>query len=222
MSGHIIIAKVTFSGNYHPAVIQITISRQRRSLREKELSLIALSLFAALPAAASQQSDSQGFIDDSHLDLFLRNAYISRDYHQGQQDKAEWGQGIIATFASGYTEGLVGFGVDGIAQYGVRLDGGRGKSGAGGIDFFKQEEDGRAKSDLAKFGATAKMRISNTVLSYGNQRPELPVINADSSRLLFESYTGTMLTSKRSTVWKSTPVTSPTSSVKAMTATTAG
>ena len=56
---------------------------------KKELSLIALSLFAALPAAASQQSDSQGFIDDSHLDLFLRNAYISRDYHQGQQDKAE-------------------------------------------------------------------------------------------------------------------------------------
>ncbi len=163
---------------------------------KKELSLIALSLFAALPAAASQQSDSKGFIDDSHLDLFLRNAYISRDYHQGQQDKAEWGQGIIATFASGYTEGLVGFGVDGIAQYGVRLDGGRGKSGAGGIDFFKQEDDGRAKSDLAKFGATAKMRISNTVLSYGNQRPELPIVNADSSRLLFESYTGTMLTSK--------------------------
>lgn len=163
---------------------------------KKELSLIALSLFAALPAAASQQSDSQGFIDDSHLDLFLRNAYISRDYHQGQQDKAEWGQGIIATFASGYTEGPVGFGVDGIAQYGVRLDGGRGKSGAGGIDFFKQEDDGRAKSDLAKFGATAKMRISNTVLSYGNQRPELPIITSDSSRLLFESYTGAMLTSK--------------------------
>ena len=153
---------------------------------KKELSLVALSIFATLPAVASQQSDSQGFINDSHLDLFLRNAYISRDYHQGQQDKAEWGQGIIATFESGYTEGVVGFGVDGIAQYGVRLDGGRGKSGAGGIDFFKQEDDGRAKSDLAKFGATAKMRISNTVLSYGNQRPELPIINADSSRLLFE------------------------------------
>lgn len=40
------------------------------------------------------------------------------------------------------------------------------------------------------------MRISNTVLSYGNQRPELPIVNADNSRLLFESFTGTMLTSK--------------------------
>ena len=163
---------------------------------KKEISLIALSLFAALPAIASQQSDSQGFVNDSHLNLFLRNAWINRDYQGGVQDKAEWGQGIVATFESGYTEGLIGFGVDGIAQYGVRLDGGRGRSGAGGIDFFKQDSDGRAKSDLAKFGATAKMRISNTVLSYGNQRPQLPIVYADDSRLLFESFTGTMLTSR--------------------------
>jgi hypothetical protein len=44
-------------------------------------------------------------------------------------DKAEWGQGIIATFKSGFTQGPVGFGVDCIAQYAVRLDGGRGPSG---------------------------------------------------------------------------------------------
>ncbi|RDJ39649.1 OprD family outer membrane porin, partial [Acinetobacter baumannii] len=90
---------------------------------------------------------SQGFIEDSHLDLFLRNAYIKRDYRVGLPDKAEWGQGIIATFESGFTQGPVGFGVDGIAQYAVRLDGGRGRSGAGGIDFFAQDDDGRAKSD---------------------------------------------------------------------------
>lgn len=65
----------------------------------------------------------------------LRNAYIKRDYRDGLPDKAEWGQGIIATFESGFTQGPVGFGVDGIAQYAVRLDGGRGRSGAGGIDF---------------------------------------------------------------------------------------
>jgi hypothetical protein len=69
-------------------------------------------------------------------------------------------------------------------------------SGAGGIDFFAQDDDGRAKSDLAKFGATGKMRFSNTVLSYGSQRPMLPIVYADDSRLLYESYTGTMLTSR--------------------------
>ncbi len=163
---------------------------------KKEISLIAFSLFTATSAIAGTQSESQGVIADSHLNLLFRNAYINRDYHNGMQDKAEWGQAVIATFQSGYTQGPVGFGVDGIAQYAVRLDGGRGRSGAGGIDFFKQGNNGgRAKSDLAKFGSTVKMRVSNTVLSYGNQRPALPILNADSSRLLFESYTGTMLTS---------------------------
>ncbi len=47
----------------------------------------------------------------------------------GCRIEAEWGQGIIATFKSGFTQGPVGFGVDCIAQYAVRLDGGRGPSG---------------------------------------------------------------------------------------------
>ena len=111
--------------------------------------------------------------------------------------KPEWGQGIIATFESGFAECWVGFGVDGIAQYAVRLDGGRGRSGAGGIDFFAQDDDGRAKSDLAKFGATAKMRfLECRTRASGSQRPMLPIVYADDSRLLYESYTGTMLTSR--------------------------
>ncbi|STU58992.1 outer membrane porin, OprD family [Klebsiella pneumoniae] len=55
--------------------------------------------------------------------------YTKRDYRDGLPDKAEWGQGIIATFESGFTQGPVGFGVDCIAQYAVRLNGGRGPSG---------------------------------------------------------------------------------------------
>ncbi len=164
---------------------------------KKSLSVIALSLLNATQAMASSQSQSQGFIDDSHMDMLLRNAYINRDYKApGVRTRAEWGQGFIANFESGYTQGVVGFGVDGIAQYGVRLDGGRGRSGAGGIDFFAQNNDGKARSQLAKFGARAKMRISDTELSYGTQRPALPIVNADASRLLYETYTGFMLTSK--------------------------
>ncbi|BDH46231.1 porin [Salmonella enterica subsp. enterica serovar Choleraesuis] len=162
----------------------------------KKTILLALGFITAAPAVASDQSQSKGFIEDSHMDLFLRNAWIKRDYRDGAHDKAEWGQAFISTFESGFTEGPVGFGVDGIAQYGIRLDGGRGYSGAGGIDFFSQDNDGKAKSQIAKFGATAKMRISNTVLSYGTQRPVLPILNSDDSRLLWETYTGTMLTSK--------------------------
>ncbi|HCJ2334642.1 TPA: OprD family outer membrane porin [Klebsiella pneumoniae] len=55
------------------------------------------------------------------LELF--RVYTKRDYRDGLPDKAEWGQGIIATFESGFTQGPIGFGVDCIAQYAVRLDG---------------------------------------------------------------------------------------------------
>lgn len=162
--------------------------------------ILPLSLLAALcaqSAHAGTVQDNNGFIADSHLDVLFRNAYINRDYKaEGVRDRDEWGQGVIATYSSGFTQGPVGFGVDALGQYAVRLDGGRGRSGAGGIDFFAQDDDGRAKSDLAKFGATAKMRFSKTVLSYGTQRPELPILNADASRLLFETYTGFMLDSQ--------------------------
>lgn len=162
--------------------------------------VLPLALFTALSvnaAFASSGLDNNGFIADSHLNMLLRNAYIDRDYKdQGVRDRAEWGQAIIATYTSGFTQGPVGFGVDAIGQYAVRLDGGRGRSGAGGIDFFAQDNSGRARSDLAKFGATAKMRFSNTVFSYGTQRPVLPILYADESRLLNETFTGFMLDSK--------------------------
>ncbi|ADU72786.1 OprD family outer membrane porin [Pantoea sp. At-9b] len=160
-----------------------------------KLSLVASLIGLSGTAAAAQESN--GFLEDSHLDVLLRNAYINRDYKDDDvRTRREWGQGIIANFSSGFTQGPVGFGVDGLAQYAVRLDGGRGRSGAGGIDFFAQDNDGKAKSDLAKFGATAKMRFSNTVLSYGTQRPTLPILTADDSRLLAETYTGFMLNSQ--------------------------
>ncbi|MEG3111734.1 OprD family outer membrane porin [Pantoea sp. T14] len=163
----------------------------------KSLPLAIFVTLSANSAFASTEQQNNGFIEDSHLDVLLRNAYIKRDYKdEGVRDRAEWGQAVIATYSSGFTQGPVGFGVDGIAQYAVRLDGGRGRSGAGGIDFFAQDQDGKAKSDLAKFGATAKMRFSNTVLSYGTQRPALPILNSDDSRLLAETYTGFMLDSQ--------------------------
>ncbi|EGH47065.1 outer membrane porin, partial [Pseudomonas syringae pv. pisi str. 1704B] len=44
--------------------------------------------------------------------------------------------------------------------------------------------------------AAVKARFSNTVIKYGDQMPQLPVLNYDNSRLLPESYTGTLITSK--------------------------
>ena len=162
----------------------------------KRISLIALGMLSATSAMANDQAESKGFQEDSSLKVLLRNAYINRDYKDGNKDKAEWGQAAIGTFSSGFTQGTVGVGVDAFGLYALRLDGGKGRSGAGGIDFFKQGDSGNAADDLSKFGAAVKFRVSNTVLTYGDQMPALPVLNYDNSRLLPESYTGTLITSK--------------------------
>ncbi|KAF1068065.1 MAG: Porin D [Pseudomonas citronellolis] len=163
----------------------------------KRISLLALGILAAAGnAMADGQADAKGFVEDSHLDLFFRNAYIHRDLKHDSDDKAEWGQAASATFTSGFTQGTVGFGVDAFGLYALRLDGGQGKSGAGGIDFFKQGDSGSAANDIARAGAAVKARFSNTVIKYGDQMPSLPVLSYDNSRLLPESYTGTLITSK--------------------------
>lgn len=173
---------------------------------KQRMSLIALGILSASAAMANDQEQSKGFVEDSHLNIAARNAYNSRDYKNHKQDKAEWGQGFIGKFESGFTQGTVGVGVDVIGQYAIRLDGGRGRAGAGGIDFFKtgpsttradgSTRNGEAADDLAKGGAAVKFRVSNTVLKYGDQFPAVPVLQYDNSRLLSETYTGTSIVSK--------------------------
>lgn len=161
------------------------------------ICLVALGIMAATQAVASEQSESKGFVEDSSLNVLLRNAYINRDYkNTTRNDGAEWGQGVIGTFSSGFTQGTVGVGVDAFGLYAARLDGGSGKSGNGGIDFFKQDSNNNAAHDLSRLGGAVKVRLSNTVLKYGEMMPELPVLQYDDSRLLPESFTGTMITSK--------------------------
>ncbi len=167
----------------------------------KRISLIALGMLSATQAMANDQAESKGFVEDSSLKVLLRNAYINRDYKDGRPDKAEWGQAAIGTFSSGFTQGTVGVGVDAFGLYALRLDGGEGRTGAQGIDFFKQADHApggsdKAANDLSKGGAAVKFRISNTVLTYGDQMPALPVLSYDNVRLLPESYTGTLITSK--------------------------
>lgn len=160
------------------------------------LSLIALCIAASTSALADDQSTAKGFVEDSHLDVLLRNAYMNRDYKHHNKDKMEWGQGVIGTFTSGFTQGTVGVGVDAFGLYGLRLDGGKGRVGAAGIDFFKPGGSGHAQDDIARGGAAVKARFSNTVVKFGDQMPALPVLSYDDSRLLPESYTGTLITSK--------------------------
>lgn len=160
------------------------------------ICLIALGTLGASNAMANDQAQSKGFVDDSTLNVLLRNAYINRDYKNGNPDKSEWGQAAIGTFTSGFTQGTIGVGVDAFGLYALNLERNSSRSGAQGIDFFKRDSDQNPADDLAKAGAAVKFRLSSTTLTYGDQMPALPVLNYDNSRLLPESYTGTLITSK--------------------------
>ncbi|MBF7729367.1 OprD family porin [Pseudomonas sp. N040] len=143
------------------------------------------------------------FITDSKATLELRNFYMNRDYRQDSplptvtgktpsETKAyseEWAQGFLLRMESGFTEGPVGFGVDGLGLVGIRLDSGRGRSGTGLLQL--DNETGRAQDEYASAGANAKIRISKSVLKAGNGlQPKLPVVQASDIRLLPQTFEG--------------------------------
>lgn len=167
-------------------------------MRVMKWSMIALAVAASTSqlAIASSQDESKGFVEDSQLGVKLRNLYFSRDFRNnegGQSRAAEWGQGFIGTFESGFTQGTVGVGFDAIGLLGLKLDGGKGTSGTG---LFPTGSDGASQDSYSEAHGAVKARISNTTLKYGGQFTSLPVFATDDSRLLPEVAEGFMLTSK--------------------------
>ena len=167
-------------------------------MRVMKWSMIALAVAAGTSqlAVASSQDEAKGFVEDSQLNVKLRNLYFSRDFRNNpstdQSRRAEWGQGFIGTFESGFTQGTIGVGVDAIGMLGIKLDGGRGTTNTG---LFPVGSDGRPEDDYSKAGAAVKFRVSDTVLKVGDQFTALPVFATDDSRLLPEMAQGALITS---------------------------
>lgn len=173
-------------------------------MRVMKWSMIALAVAAGTSqmAVASSQDESKGFVEDSKLNVKMRNLYFSRDYRNSESasnkaeglrhDQREWGQGFIGTFESGFTQGTVGVGFDAIGLLGLKLDSGRGYAGTG---LFPTGSDGRSQDDYSKGGVAVKFRISDTVLKVGDQFTALPVFATDDSRLLPETAQGALITS---------------------------
>ncbi|HSC85319.1 MAG TPA: OprD family porin [Pseudomonas sp.] len=161
-------------------------------------SVIALAVAAGTSqlAFASAQSDSKGFVEDSDLVLLNKNYYMNRDFRNntsaGQSHREEWAHGILATYASGYTQGVVGFGVDAHAALGLKLDTGDGTNGNGLLPI---DSDGTADDDYSYAGGAVKARISNTELKYGNLVPTAPVFATGTARLFPGTATGFQLLS---------------------------
>lgn len=158
-------------------------------LRFKHL-LVAI---AGLCTVGTAQAD---FVDDSHLTLGVRNFYVDRDFKQENAPKSRigsWSQGFDLQFKSGYTDTPVQFGLDVGADFGYRLDGGKGRSPDGVLPV---ETDGSPVHDYGRANVAVKLRYSKTELRIGDQRPNLPVASFDPTRQLVTRYEGAVLESK--------------------------
>ena len=172
-------------------------------------SAILIALASPLALAESAQEQAKGLIEDSTWSVVNRTVYDNREYRHGASNSGarnaykpraerngyaeEWAYGLMGTLQSGFTQGLIGVGVDAHAYMGLKLDSGGGR--AGKARLLGLDNDGYPKDNYGRGGAALKLRMSNTVLSWGEQRVKTPVFSSSDSRLLPETATGVFLTS---------------------------
>ncbi|WP_025129908.1 OprD family porin [Pseudomonas sp. PH1b] len=165
-------------------------------------SLLAHSLLGtslSLLGGGVAWAEDSGFFEGAKTDLLLRNYYFNRDFRDHDAPKGqieEWAQGFILKFSSGYTPGTVGFGLDAIGLFGLKLD----SSGrVSGSELLPVHDDGRAADNYGRAGAAVKVRLSQTELKVGELLPDVPVLRYDDGRLLPQTFRGALLVSREIT-----------------------
>lgn len=155
----------------------------------------AALVFAIPFLAVSCNVSAGGFVEDSKTTLQLQNYYFNRDFREdsGQSKREEWAQGFLLDWRSGYTEGPVGFGLDALGMLGVKLDSGSGRTGSG---LLPPHDDGDAADEFSRLGATFKARASQSEFRYGTLIPKLPTVQANTGRILPQTFEGGLLTVK--------------------------
>lgn len=156
-------------------------------------NFIALTVAAAaLPSYAAES----GFLEDAKVGLNLRNFYMNRDHTNPafpQSKSEEWTQSFILDAKSGYTQGMIGFGVDVLGMYSVKLDGG---GGTYGTQLLPTHSGNQPADDFGRLGVAAKAKISKTVLKVGEWMPVLPILRSDDGRSLPQTFQGGQVTSQ--------------------------
>ncbi|KAF1071466.1 MAG: Porin D [Pseudomonas citronellolis] len=160
----------------------------------------ATTQLAMADAFVSDQAESKGFIEDSHLTITNAATYFNRmsagdghhqDPHNARDPRdATWV--IMGNYESGFTQGTVGFGVDAFGYLSLKLDGGDGHSGSG---YTQANGSGEQQDDFGKAGGAVKVRISKTELKYGDMQPTAPVFAAGGTRIIPQVATGFQLQS---------------------------
>ena len=155
----------------------------------------------------SSQAASNGFLEDTDLQLKNRNFAFYRNFNHGgsradgqQNYSNEWAHGFMTTFTSGFTQGIVGFGVDAWGQVGLQLNSSRGHGGTGllgknGSECSSALGTCAGQTEYGTAGGAVKARISETTVAFGQQRPASPVFATGDSRLLPSYAIGTSFAS---------------------------
>lgn len=111
-------------------------------------TITASSVFLSITMSVQAHAD---FLSDSKATLGMRNFYFNNDNRDGIADPSkteEWAQGFMLDFKSGYTDGTVGFGVDGLGLLGVTLDSGKGRHV--GSSMMPSDSDNRAVDEWSR------------------------------------------------------------------------
>ncbi|WP_040263235.1 OprD family porin [Pseudomonas massiliensis] len=164
-------------------------------------------LFSPVALAETAPPGGNGWLEDSTWSLLNRSVFDQRDYRHGgvnggarnaykprreRNGKAEeWAYGLMGQFQSGFTQGVLGVGLDAHAYLGASLDSGGGR--AGKARLLALDNEGHPKGEYSRGGAALKLRYADTVLTYGEQRVKTPVFSSSDSRLLPETATGVFL-----------------------------
>ncbi|WP_222908545.1 OprD family porin [Pseudomonas sp. DNDY-54] len=150
------------------------------------VALATLGATLAIPTMAQA-----AFVDDSKVNLELRNFYFNSDNRSvasnAQSKTEEWAQGFILRAESGFTDGTVGFGVDALGLLGVKL---YSSEDTGGTGLMPSGFGNEAPDDFSSLGLTAKAKISKTVLKVGTIEPKNMAISRSDSRLLPQTFKG--------------------------------
>ncbi|PBJ09678.1 MULTISPECIES: OprD family porin [unclassified Pseudomonas] len=154
-----------------------------------------LALAVAVGVVA-QQAGAAGFLEDSKASISSRTMYYNNDNREGGADQRESAEGLKFDYLSGFTQGTVGFGIDAQALLGIHLDGGKGHHPDNNT-FFPSDSDGSAVSEWSRAAANVKARFSKTEAHLGGAlAPNLPILVANDSRLLPQTFDGGTITSK--------------------------
>ena len=148
---------------------------------------------------------AEGFIDDSHASVSSRSYYINHDNRLGTGlpgSTHSLSQALTLNFASGFTKGWLGVGLDVQAMSAFQLaedvnyGGPATRYNNKPSSVFPTDKYGHSDDEFGHLGVTAKARIGQTELRIGDLMPNLPVVVYNDGRLLPQTFTGTQITSK--------------------------